>query len=74
MAAVIALRPNDERGLEILHELEKRTEMQPEQVTGGDTRTYYLSGEDADSKAFDPMLDKIDPDWRHHVTHWPPGS
>jgi hypothetical protein len=70
MAAVIAIRPETNRGREILDELEKRTEMHPEQVVDDGTRRYYLSANDADVDAFDPMLDKIDPGWRDHVTNW----
>ena len=45
------------------------------------TRRYYLSAEDADVHAFDPMLDKIDSNWRDHIENWrgerrsyPPGD
>jgi hypothetical protein len=68
MAAEIALRPNDDRGREILDELEKQTGMKPEIIDDGSHR-YYLSAMDADVDAFDPMLDKIDSDWRDHLTN-----
>jgi hypothetical protein len=70
MAAVIALRPEDERGLEILYELEGRTGMRPEHVVDDGTRRYYLDAPDADVDAFDPVLDEIDSDWRKHLTNW----
>ena len=73
MAAVIALRPETDRGREILDELEKRTEMQPEQVIEDGTRRYHLSAEDADADALDPILNKIDPNWRDDVTDWREG-
>jgi len=69
MVAVIALRPDDDRGGEILDELERRTAPRPEQLDDG-TRRYYLDAPDADVDVFDPMLDKIDRDWRNHVTNW----
>jgi hypothetical protein len=70
MAWLIALRPNDDRGREILDDLEKQTEMGPVPETFYDgTRRYYLSAEDAGVNAFDPMLDKIDSDWREHLTN-----
>jgi hypothetical protein len=69
MAAGISLRPNDDRGLEILYELEERTEMKPTELLEDGTRSYYLSATDADVNAFDPMLDKIDQEWRDHVTN-----
>ena len=70
MAAVIAFRPGDDRGREILDELEKRTEMDPWQLLEDGTRRYLLQPEDADVDAFNRMLDGIDPDWREHVTNW----
>ena len=79
MAAVIALRPKDDRGVEIIVELEARTEMNPMEVIEDDIRRYYLSAEDARLDAFDPMLDEIDVDWNDHVEtfrgnrRYPPG-
>ena len=71
MANVIALRPETDRGHEILDEVEARTEMRPtEPVADDGTRRYYLHAVDADVDALDPMLDKIDRDWRSHVTIW----
>ena len=67
MPAVIALRPEDDRGREILDKLEKQTEVQPEQVIDDGTRRYHLHGKGVYVSALDPMLDKIDPDWRDHV-------
>ena len=60
MAAEIALRANDDRGREIVDELEKQTEMKPTEVMDDGTRRYYLIATYADVDAFDPMLDKID--------------
>ena len=59
MVAVIALRPEDDRGREILDKLEKQTEVQPEQVIDDGTRRYHLHGEGVYVSALDPMLDKI---------------
>jgi hypothetical protein len=70
MAAEIALRPNDDRGREILDELEEQTEMKPMELVDDDnTRCYYLSAKDADDDGFDLVLDKIDGQWREHVTN-----
>jgi hypothetical protein len=81
LAAVIALRPNDDRGIEIIVELEARTEMNPMEAIDDGIRRYYLSAEDARLDAFDPMLDKIDENWRDHIENWrgerrnyPPGD
>jgi hypothetical protein len=69
MAAVIALRPETDRGGEILDELEQRTRVQPDQIADDGTRRYNLHGNDVDVNALDPMLDKIDPDWREHIAN-----
>jgi hypothetical protein len=71
MAAVIALRAKDDRGVEIIVELEARTELNPVEVIEDDIRRYYLSAEDAGLDAFDPMLDTIDADWSDHVETFP---
>jgi hypothetical protein len=71
MANVIALRPETDRGGEILDEVEARTEMRPtEPVADDGTRRYYLHAVDADVDALEPVLDEIDGDWRSHVTIW----
>ena len=81
MAAEIALHPDDDRGREILDELEKQTEVPPDEVDDDGTRRYYLHGEGTDVNALDPMLDKIEENWRDHVENWrgerrdyPPGD
>jgi hypothetical protein len=68
MTAVIALSPEDDRGREILDKLEKQTEVPPDLVVDDGTRCYYLHGEGVYVSSLYPMLDRIDPDWRHHVT------
>jgi hypothetical protein len=71
MANVITLRPETDRGREILDEVEARTEMRPtEPVADDGTRRYYLHAVDADVDALEPVLDKIDRDWHSHVTIW----
>jgi hypothetical protein len=65
----IALRANDDRGQEIVDELEKQTEVPPDEVDDDGTRRYYLHGEGTDVNALDPMLDKIASDWRDHLTN-----
>lgn len=70
MAVVIALCPETERGRQILNELEKHTHTHPMRQLEDGTRRYHLKAEDADVDAFDPILNEIDSDWRHHVTNW----
>jgi hypothetical protein len=72
MAAVISLRAETDRGVEILEELDRRTEVRPQQILEDKTRRYYLEARDADIDAFDRMLEKIEPDWRSHVNNWTP--
>jgi hypothetical protein len=64
---VIAYRPEDERGREILDNLPQRIEMQSVQEIGDGTRRYHLVGEDVDLDSLDPELDRIDPNWRSHI-------
>lgn len=71
MAAVISLRPNDDRGNKILDRMEEETAVRPTQVIDDGTRRYDLESTN-DLDAFDPMLDKIDPNWREHITNWTP--
>lgn len=68
MAAIVELRPLTERGAEILDELEMRTKMQPFEMGEQGARRYHLSSSDAGVDGFDPMLEKIDPSWREHVS------
>jgi len=73
MPAIISLHPGDQRGRERLDELEAQTGIQPEEVAPEDgTRTYSVLAQDATIDAFDPILDKIDPQWRNHVTNVTP--
>jgi hypothetical protein len=70
MTTVIALRPDDDRGQEILNALEQRTHLGPQQVVDDGTRRYLIDSPDAEVDAFDSTLDAIDPDWRNHLTNW----
>lgn len=74
MQAIVVYVPHDERGEEILDELERRTE---HRSTASDyapnARQYWVTGAEAHVHAFEPMLDGIDPDWAEHVTSPTPG-
>lgn len=67
---VIPLRPEDERGREILDAFEQQEALKPMQVIGDGTRRYRLQGEDVDVDSLDPVLSRIDPNWRSHITTW----
>lgn len=67
MAAVIELVPRDERGVELLDALERRTEVLPFKTnTRTGARAYYLQS--AGTDGFDSVLDSIDPQWGEHLT------
>ena len=68
MAGVIRLVPVDERGREIIDELEQKTGEQPTEIQGDGGRLYHLQGEDVGGAGFDEMLSRIDSDWPEHVT------
>jgi hypothetical protein len=70
MAAVTSLRPETDRGAEILDEFEARFSVQPMQETDDGTRRLHLDAKDAEVDAFDSMLDQVDPSWSHHLTNW----
>jgi hypothetical protein len=69
MAAVIALRPETDRGQTILNQLEVRYEIWPIQIVADGTRRYQLDGEGADIDGLDQLLSGIDSDWRNHLTN-----
>ena len=69
-SSIVTLRALDERGSEIIEELEKATQQAPtEVVEATDERRYYLRS--ADVNGFDAMLDRIDPNWAEHVARIP---
>jgi hypothetical protein len=70
MEVVIAFRPETEQGREILDQLERQTDLQPDHVVADGTRRYHLDAPAADIDYLDPKLDRIDPEWRNHVTSW----
>ena len=68
MAAVIQLTALDDRGREIIAQLEERTQEQPREISEDGTREYFLSAHQVGVDGFDAMLDRIDRDWREHVS------
>jgi hypothetical protein len=69
MATIIAFRPDDGRGVEILDELEQRSEIRPTQVLADGTRRYYLDAANSDVHSFEPMFAALDATWRRHITN-----
>lgn len=67
MAGVIRLVPLDERGREIIDELEEETAEQPTEIQDDGGRLYHVQGEDASGEGFDAMLNRLDSDWQEHV-------
>jgi hypothetical protein len=66
MATDIVFEILDERGREILDELEGRTSELP-YLLSEFRRLYYLGAEDAEASGFDVALDEIDRGWREHL-------
>jgi hypothetical protein len=67
VAAIVVFKIHDERGAEILAELEERTSHRSGVTPSGD-REFYLSAAEVGVGGFDPMLDLIDTAWRDHLT------
>ena len=65
--ALIAFRPQDQRGSEILDALEDLADITLRQVLEDGTRRYRLIRRDADIKILDSELDRIDPNWGSHI-------
>jgi hypothetical protein len=60
MAAVVLLIPYDDRGREIIEELEQGTREHPVEVRMHGPRECSLRIEDLGTVGFDQMLDRID--------------
>ena len=60
--------PLDERGREIIDQLEEKTGERPTEVQGDGGRLYHLEGEAVGGEGFDATLSRIDSDWQEHVT------
>ena len=73
MAAAITLAPLDDRGREILDELQRQLDVAWEDLHDG-ARKYTLLQSQATVNAFDAPLDRIAPDWREHVANVTPGG
>jgi hypothetical protein len=67
VTVVVDLIPYDERGREIIGELEAGTQEPPVKVRHHGPREYYVQAEDVGNAGFDAILDRIDPDWRKHL-------
>lgn len=67
MAGVIRLVPLDERGRQIIEQLEEKTGEQPTEVQEDGGRLYHLEGEGVGGEGFDVTLSRIDSDWQEHV-------
>jgi hypothetical protein len=64
---VVDLIPYDERGLEIIEELETGAPDTPVEIRHYGLREYYVRAENLGLAGFDAMLDRIDPSWREHL-------
>ena len=66
VAAEVHFAIHDERGAEILDELERRTEVGPYLAIPTE-RLYNLDADNVTTSGFDAMLDRIADDWREHL-------
>ena len=61
--------PLDRRAIELLDELEERTGAHPREVREpSGARTYDLDAARMSMDGLDETLDRIDPDWRDHLS------
>jgi hypothetical protein len=67
MTAVVDLIPYDDRGREIIEELEAGTQETPVEIRHHGPREYYVRAENLGLAGFDALLDHIDPSWREHL-------
>lgn len=68
MAGAIRLVPLDERGQQIIDELEEKAGEQPTEIQEDGGRLYHLEGAGVSGEEFDAMLSDIDSEWQVHVT------
>lgn len=68
MAGVIRLVPLDERGRQIVEDLERKARQQPTEVQEDGGRLYHVEGAEVSGEDFDAMLSEIDSEWQEHVT------
>ena len=64
MAGILHYQAIDERGIEILDELEERWELSPRRLPA-DERAYYIAAKG--EVDLDPSLEEIDSGWELHV-------
>jgi hypothetical protein len=70
VAAAVHFAIPDERGAEILDELEQKTEVRP-YLASPTERRYNLDADHVTTSGFDAMLDRIADDWRDHLDRTP---
>jgi hypothetical protein len=72
LAAAVQFAPRDDRAIELLDELEGRTGAHPFEVSEpSGARTYDLDAARMSMDGLDETLDRIDSDWRKHLSHTP---
>jgi len=71
MAAIVVLKALDQRGEDILDEMESVTDTGSERLDHG-KRRYSLLASYAHRDAFDAILNEIAPGWTDHVANLTP--
>jgi hypothetical protein len=70
MAAEVGFVVHDERGSEVLDELERKAGVPP-YLASPTERHYNLADAQVASSGIDALLDAIDEDWREHLSRTP---
>ena len=72
VAAAVELVPRDRRAIELLDELEELTGARPREIREpSGARTYDLDAARMSVDGLDETLDRIDSDWREHLSYIP---
>jgi hypothetical protein len=68
MPAIVELTPLTLRGGDLLYQLESKTGQLPFKIVEeSGAKAYYLEGA-ANVDRFQAALDRVEPDWRRHLT------
>lgn len=71
MTPAVQFEIHDERGVEILNELELRTGATPYLANTAERRYNLSPGPASVAGGFDELLEMIDPNWAHHLSRTP---
>ena len=67
MSTTLTLTPLDDRGREILDQLEADSPMPFRWSERTGERSYWINAQGAPADGYETALDRITPDWREHL-------